>query len=121
VVDGVIGGYPCQPFSHAGQRRGQEDARHLWPAIARLVRAVAPAYGPVATGLPRWPPGPADHAGWAWVLERWPDLAPAVADTGYAGQRRTQEPAGESGTGPSGDDCGAGGSDVADAGRTGDE
>ena len=36
-VDLVVGGYPCQPFSHAGQRRGADDPRHLWPHIRRLL------------------------------------------------------------------------------------
>ena len=42
-VDCVIGGYPCQPFSVAGKRRGTEDPRHLWPHVARIVREVRPA------------------------------------------------------------------------------
>jgi len=42
VVDCIIGGYPCQPFSHAGQRKGADDPRHLWPPIAELVRAIGP-------------------------------------------------------------------------------
>jgi len=42
LVDCVIGGYPCQPFSQAGLRRGVADERHLWPYIARIIRELAP-------------------------------------------------------------------------------
>lgn len=38
VVDLVIGGYPCQPFSAAGKRLGTDDPRHLWPHVARILR-----------------------------------------------------------------------------------
>lgn len=38
AVDLVLGGYPCQPFSVAGARRGADDPRHLWPHIARILR-----------------------------------------------------------------------------------
>jgi DNA (cytosine-5)-methyltransferase 1 len=37
------GSCPCQPFSRAGRRGGLADARHLWPAFFRLVRAHRPA------------------------------------------------------------------------------
>lgn len=43
VVDCVVGGFPCQPWSIAGRRRGTADDRWLWPQIARLVREVAPS------------------------------------------------------------------------------
>jgi DNA (cytosine-5)-methyltransferase 1 len=40
----LTGGYPCQPFSNAGQRRGEADDRHLWPWIAALVADVRPTW-----------------------------------------------------------------------------
>ncbi|MGW8766835.1 DNA cytosine methyltransferase [Streptomyces sp. NPDC055815] len=41
-VDVVVGGYPCQPFSTAGKRKGVHDARHLWPHIARALGVLRP-------------------------------------------------------------------------------
>ena len=38
----VTAGYPCQPFSLAGRRAGEDDPRHLWPAIARFLAAAKP-------------------------------------------------------------------------------
>lgn len=41
-VDWITGGYPCQPFSEAGKRLGEDDPRHLWPVIFEHVRALRP-------------------------------------------------------------------------------
>ncbi|MEU5961644.1 DNA cytosine methyltransferase [Micromonospora parva] len=43
-VDVVAGGYPCQPESLAGPRRGTDDERWLWPEMARIVHALRPRY-----------------------------------------------------------------------------
>ena len=40
----ITRGYPCQPFSVAGKRRGTDDPRHLWPHIERIVEAVRPLW-----------------------------------------------------------------------------
>lgn len=39
----VCGGFPCQPHSVAGKRRGAADERHLWPDYARIIREARPA------------------------------------------------------------------------------
>jgi len=43
--DIITAGYPCQPFSVAGKQLGEKDPRHLWPHIARIIKAVRPVYG----------------------------------------------------------------------------
>jgi DNA (cytosine-5)-methyltransferase 1 len=57
-ADIVCGGYPCQPFSVAGSQKAQEDDRHLWPEMLRVVAQVRPTwviaenvYGHVKLGL----------------------------------------------------------------------
>ena len=42
-VDIISAGYPCQPFSHAGLRKGGDDERHLWPHIRRGIESVRPS------------------------------------------------------------------------------
>ena len=43
-VHGITAGYPCQPFSAAGQRKGADDPRHLWPYIRRAVGIIQPRW-----------------------------------------------------------------------------
>lgn len=41
-IHGITGGYPCQPFSAAGLRKGTDDTRHLFPFIRRIIRKSKP-------------------------------------------------------------------------------
>ncbi len=43
-IHGIIGGYPCQPFSHAGARNGTSDPRHLYPFISGIIQAAGPIW-----------------------------------------------------------------------------
>ena len=44
TVDIITAGYPCQPFSVAGKRRGADDPRHLWPHVARIIGEIKPPF-----------------------------------------------------------------------------
>lgn len=43
-ADVVTAGFPCQPFSVAGKRQGENDERNMWPATRDIIREVRPRY-----------------------------------------------------------------------------
>ena len=57
-IDIITGGYPCQPFSIAGNQKAEKDDRHLWPEMFRVITQAKPTwvvcenvYGHVTLGL----------------------------------------------------------------------
>ena len=54
--DIVTGGFPCQPYSTAGERKGKEDERHLWPEMLRAIIEIQPRWivGENVHGIINW-------------------------------------------------------------------
>ena len=44
TIDIITGGYPCQPFSVAGRKKGEQDPRHVWPEMFRLIQELRPTW-----------------------------------------------------------------------------
>lgn len=83
-IDVLTGGFPCQPFSAAGQRRGTADDRYLWPEMYRIIKQVKPRWvvAENAYGIISWDKGlvlqtvQSDLA--AEGYEIWPYVLPAA-------------------------------------------
>lgn len=84
-IDILSGGFPCQPFSSAGNRLGKEDERHLWPQMLRAIKEIAPSWvvGENVYGLINWSNGLVFHEIQADLeaqgYEVFPFLCPAVS------------------------------------------
>ncbi len=84
-IDVLTGGFPCQPYSQAGKRKGKEDDRHLWPEMLKAIRTIQPRWvvGENVYGLVNWSGGlvfdevqsDLEAAGY----EVWPYVLPACA------------------------------------------
>jgi DNA (cytosine-5)-methyltransferase 1 len=85
TIDILTGGFPCQPYSSAGKRKGKEDERHLWPEMLRAIREIQPRWvvGENVLGLVNWSGGLVFHEVQADLeaagYEVWPYVLPAVS------------------------------------------
>lgn len=84
-IDVLSGGFPCQPYSLAGKRKGKEDERHLWPEMCRAIREIKPRWvvGENVFGLINWNGGLVFHEVQSDLeaegYEVFPFLLPAAA------------------------------------------
>lgn len=58
-INVLTGGFPCQPYSQAGKRKGKEDDRHLWPEMLRAIGEIQPRWivGENVFGIVNWSRG----------------------------------------------------------------
>ena len=85
TIDILTGGFPCQPYSLAGKRKGKEDDRHLWPEMCRAIREIKPRWvvGENVLGLVNWNGGLVFHEVQSDLeaegYEVWPFVLPAAS------------------------------------------
>jgi DNA (cytosine-5)-methyltransferase 1 len=85
AIDILTGGFPCQPYSTAGKRKGKEDERHLWPEMLRAIKEIQPRWvvGENVYGLVNWSGGLVFHEVQADLeaagYEVFPYVLPAVS------------------------------------------
>jgi len=84
-IDVLTGGFPCQPFSIAGKRKGTEDHRNLWPEYFRAIKEIQPLWvvGENVPGLINWSGGLVFEQVQADLevegYEVWPVILPACS------------------------------------------
>jgi DNA-cytosine methyltransferase len=94
-IDILAGGFPCQPFSQAGKRRGTEDDRHLWPEMLRAIKEIQPRWivGENVHGIINWSKGMVfeqvqsdlEAAGY----KTWANVLPACSVNAFHTRNRT--------------------------------
>ena len=83
LIDVLTGGFPCQPFSIAGKRKGTDDDRFLWPEMCRIIGEIRPRWivGENVLGLLNWRRGLVFEQVLADLeakgYEAWPYILPA--------------------------------------------
>lgn len=86
-IDILTGGFPCQPYSLAGKRKGKKDERHLWPEMLRVIRECAPRYvvGENVRGLVGWNGGLVFEEVWADLEDAGYDVQPFLLPAASVG------------------------------------
>jgi len=94
LIDIISGGFPCQPYSLAGRRKGKADDRHLWPEMLRTIREIQPHWivGENVPGIINWSGGLVFHEVQIDLetegYEVFPLILPAVGRGGIHRRRR---------------------------------